>query len=186
MSNIDINAFLSDLKRYWEENDIPNITWEWVTFLRQLLSIKKSNNLLEIWTANGFSAINIALELKKYWWKMTTIEFSPLSRGQALENFEKAWVWKNILSLEWNALDIIPTLEEKYDFVFIDWMKKRYLDFLNLVWDKVESSWIILLDDVIKFRYKMEDLYEFLNKKNITHSVLQIDEDDGVILIIKP
>lgn len=186
MSNNNINHFLRELKDYGEKNDIPNITWEGVTFLRQLLNIKKPSNVLEIWTANWFSGINIALELEKNWWKLTTIEFSPLSRWQALENFEKAWVSEIITSLEWNALDIIPTLKEEYDFVFIDWMKKRYLDFLNLVWDKVEKDWVILLDDVIKFRYKMEDFYDFLDKKNITHSVLQIDEDDGVILIIKP
>jgi predicted O-methyltransferase YrrM len=39
-----------------------------------------------------------------------------------------------------NALDILPTLEEKYDFIFIDAMKKRYKDFFILTWDKLESG----------------------------------------------
>jgi len=181
----DINKFLAELKAFWIKNDIPNVTEKWALFLRNMIKIKSPKSILEIWTANWYSTIQMAREVKKIWWKITTIEFSPLSRWQALDNFKTVWFEDIITSLEWNALDIIPTLEEKYDFVFIDWMKKRYLDFLNLVWDKVESWWVIILDDVIKFRYKMESFYEFLEKNNMEYNLLPIDEDDGVIMIVK-
>jgi predicted O-methyltransferase YrrM len=39
-----------------------------------------------------------------------------------------------------NALDEIPKLKESFDFVFIDGMKRRTVDFLELVWDKVKGS----------------------------------------------
>jgi len=180
------DKFLSELKEYWIKNDIPNISFTNARFLRDLVKIKKTKNILEIGTANGFSTINFAFELKKLWnWTITTIEFSPNSHNDALNNFEKAWVSFLIKPFLWNALDIIPTLNEKYDFVFIDWMKKRSKDFLQLVWDKVEDWGVIVIDDVIKFKEKMLSLYEYIEENKISYNVIPIDEDDWVMMIIK-
>ena len=65
-------------------------------------------------------------------------------------------------------------------------MKKRSKDFLELVWDKVESEGVIIIDDVIKFKEKMLNLYEYLDQEKIDYNVLPIDPDDGIIMIIKP
>lgn len=177
--------YLKNLKEYWLKNDIPNISITNAKFLRDLIKIKNAKNILEIWTANWFSTINFAFELKNTWWKITTIEFSPNSQSDALKNFKEAWVENLIIPLLWNALDIIPALKEKYDFVFIDWMKKRSKDFLELVWDKTEKNWIIIIDDVIKFKEKMISLYDYLKEENITYNVIPIDPDDGIIMIIR-
>lgn len=181
--NIDI--FLKDLKKHGIENEIPNISETNARFLRDLIKIAKTKNMLEIWTANWFSAINFALELKEIWGKITTIEFSKLSYDIALENFKIAWVSETINALNGNALDIIPALEETYDFVFIDGMKRRTKDFLELVWNKVIPGWIIIIDDVIKFREKMIWFWEYLEDNQIKYNIIPIDIDDGIVMIIK-
>jgi predicted O-methyltransferase YrrM len=84
-----------------------------------------------------------------------------------------------------NALDIIPTLEENYDFVFIDGMKRRTKDFLELVWDKVLPGGIIIIDDVIKFREKMVGFWEHLEEQKIPYNIIPIDVDDGIVMIVK-
>jgi hypothetical protein len=56
---------------------------------------------------------------------------------------------------------------------------------LKLVWDKTLPNAIIIIDDVIKFRFKMESLYEYLNTENIKYEVIQIDDDDGIMIIKK-
>ncbi len=43
----------------------------------------------------------------------------------------------------------------------------------------------MIIDDVIKFAHKMSNFYEFLAEQHIEYSVLKIDEDDGVIMIVK-
>lgn len=182
---MNINEFLKELKKHWIENEIPNISETNARFLRDLIKIKKAKNMLEIWTANGYSAIHFALELKEVWWKLTTIEFSKLSYDKALENFEIAWVSESINAINWNALFVIPELKETYDFVFIDWMKRRTKDFLELVWDKVENRWIIIIDDVIKFKEKMIGFWEYLEEKNINYNIIPIDIDDGIVMIVK-
>jgi len=182
---MNLDSFLKKLKKHWIENEIPNISETNAKFLRDLIKISKTKNMLEIWTANWYSAINFALELKENWGKLTTIEFSKLSYNTALENFKLAWVLEIINAINWNALDIIPKLKEKYDFVFIDGIKKRTKDFLELVWDKVEKDWIIIIDDVIKFREKMIWFWEYLEDNKITYNIIPIDIEDGIVMIVK-
>lgn len=181
----DIEKKLIELKKYWEQNDIPNISLTNAKFLMDLIKIKKPKRMLEIWTANWFSSICFALELKKIWWILTTIEFSEYSYNEAIRNFYNFEVEKSINLILWNALDIIPKLKEKYDFVFIDWMKRRTKDFLELVWDKLKKDWIIIIDDVIKFKEKMIWLREYLEEKNIKYNLIPIDIEDGILMIIK-
>lgn len=181
----DVNEFLKELKSYWIQNEIPNISETNAKFIRDLIKISFSKNMLEIWTANWFSAINFALELQKNNWKLTTIEFSKLSYDQAVINFEKAWVTNTINAINGNALDIIPKIDEEFDFVFIDWMKRRTKDFLELTWNKVKTWWIIIIDDVIKFREKMTWFWEYLEENKIDYNIIPIDIEDWIVMIIK-
>jgi predicted O-methyltransferase YrrM len=58
----------------------------------------------------------------------------------AEENIKKAQLEETVTLQFGNALDAIPALEKTFDFVFIDGMKRRTVDFLSLVWDKVEPD----------------------------------------------
>lgn len=188
---MDEKEFLKKLKKHGEKNDIPNISFANAKFLRDLIKIKKAKNILEIWTANGFSTINFAFEIKNLSSSsITTIEFSPNSYNDAIKNFKEAWLESLINPILWNALDVIPKLKKKYDFVFIDGMKKRSKDFLVLVWNKTKKGWIIIIDDVIKFnkvenKEKMKSLYEYVEENNIDYNVIPIDWDDGIMMIIR-
>lgn len=179
------NEFLKELRVYWIKNEIPNITDINANFLGDLIRIKRVKNMLEIWTANWFSAINFWIVLEKFWWKLTSIEFSLNSYNQALNNIKEVELNNTVKLINSNALDIIPKLNEMYDFVFIDWMKRRTVDFLTLVWDKIEKDWIIIIDDVIKFRDKMLWLWDYLKDNNIKYNIIPIDKDDGVMMIVK-
>ena len=180
-----LKKLIKELREFGKINDVPNITEINAKFLKDLIKIWKYKNALEIGTANWLSAIELSSELEKNSWKLTTIEFSTPSFLQAKENIKKAWFEKNVELLNWNALFIIWELNEKYDFVFIDWMKRRSVDFLDLVWEKVEMNWLIIIDDVIKFGDKMKGLKKFLEKNNINYNIISVDIDDGIMMIIK-
>lgn len=182
---MDRELFLENLKKHWEANDIPNISKENAAYLRWILRKNKVQHLLEIWSANGYSTINFAIELEKTWGKITSIEFSQLAFEEAGDNFQEAGVSEIITHYFGDARDILPLLEEKYDFIFIDGLKKESLNFLLIVWDMALPWATIIIDDVIKFRYKMESLYEYLEQENIPHEILKIDSDDGIMIIKK-
>ena len=183
---MDRNKFLKDLRQYWIDNTVPNISDVNVKFLVDLIKISKTKNMLEIWTANWFSGINFWIELEKVWWKLLSIDFSPKSHNEALENIAEIWLENTITLILWNALDEIPKLENNiYDFIFIDGMMRRSKDFLELSLPKLKKWWIIIIDDVIKFREKMVWLWEYLEENNIEFNVLPIDIDDWVMMIVK-
>jgi len=177
--------YIKKLRAYWIENEVPNITDKNARFLRDLISLQRTQNMLEIGSANWFSAIQFWLELEKTWWKLTTIEFSEPSQKQVVENIKEVWLDNIIKSIRGNALFEIPKLNETFDFVFIDGMKRRTKDFFDLVYDKVRQGGIIVVDDVIKFREKMWDFWDYLEKNKLEYSILPIDEDDGILFMIK-
>lgn len=178
--------FLNNLRKYWIENTIPNISDVNAKFLVDLIKISKTKNMLEIWTANWFSWINFGIELEKVDWNLLSIDFSEKSYLEALDNIKEAWLQNTISLILWNALDEIPKLkDDNYDFIFIDWMMRRSKDFLELSWPKLKKGWIIIIDDVIKFREKMVWLWEYLERNKIQFNVLPIDIDDWVMMIIK-
>ena len=183
---MDLELFLQELAFYGEKNKIPNISMKNAFFLRDILRITSAKNALEIGAANGFSALHFALELQKNDWKLMSIEFSSHAYTMAQENIQKTELSHIIELVYGNALDILPTLKNSfYDFVFIDGMKRRTKDFLELVWDKVRPSWVIVIDDVIKFEHKMLGLEDFLKEKQIIYHILPIDGDDGIMMIVK-
>lgn len=178
--------FLKELRQYGLNNTIPNISDVNVKFLVDLIKISKTNNMLEIWTANWFSWINFWLELEKNGWTLISIDFSEKSHLEALDNIKNIWLENTISLILWNALDEIPKLKNNsFDFIFIDGMMRRSKDFLELSLPKLKDGWIIIIDDVIKFRKKMVWLWEYLEENNIKYNVLPIDEDDGVMMIVK-
>ncbi len=176
---------LKQLRLYWAENNVPNITDENAAFLTNLLEEKKVTNLLEIGTANGYSTIVLWDVLEQHAWHMLSIDFSPKSHGLATDNITKAWLNATVDLVLANALTFLPILQDSYDFVFIDGMKRRTKDFLELVWDKVPEWWTIVIDDVIKYKEKMTWFYEYVEAQNMNYEVIQVDSDDGIMIILK-
>jgi predicted O-methyltransferase YrrM len=81
---------------------------------------------------------------------------------------------------------VIPTLRDDYfDMVYIDAMKREYLDYLRLTISKMTPDAIIVIDDVIKFRDKMENLYEYLDSSHVPYTITQTDPDDGIMIIYR-
>jgi len=182
---MDRNDLLKELREYWTKNTIPNISDVNAKFLTDLINIKKAKNVLEIGTANWFSTIHLGIATEKNNWKVISIELSIPSFAEAEVNIKNAKLENTVKLIFWNAIDEIPKLKEKFDFVFIDWMMKATKNFLWLVWNKVEVWWVIIIDDVIKFKNKMPWFKEFLEENNIKHNILPIDIDDWIMMIIK-
>ncbi len=106
-------------------------------------------------------------------------------QNEACEHFHACWVESFITPLLWDALTLIPTLPDTYfDFVFIDAMKKSYLDYYLLIQPKLVSPAMIIVDDVKKFRYKMENFYNYLSEKKIEYTLYEVDDDDATMIIL--
>ena len=104
--------------------------------------------ILEIGTYTGYSALCLAEGLPKNG-ILHTIDINDELENFILRFFNKS-KYKNQLKLHiGNALDIIPRLPDHIDLVFIDADKRIYLDYYQLLIDKVKPGGIILADNVL-------------------------------------
>jgi predicted O-methyltransferase YrrM len=63
--------------------------------------------------------------------------------------FKKSGLENNIIQYNGCALEIIPKIEEKFDLIFIDADKENYINYFNLVIDKLNNNGVILADNVL-------------------------------------
>lgn len=179
---MNISQYLKSLKSSSLERKIPNISESNAEFLKELIRARKPKHLLEIGTANGYSALQFSTVLEE-WSDITTIEYAANAHKEAIEHFSNCKT-KNIYAMYGDAKQIIPALRDAYfDFLYIDGMKREYLDYLILSLPKLTPDALIVIDDVEKFRDKMENLYTWLESKNISYTLEKTDPDDSIMII---
>ena len=101
----------------------------------------------------------------------------------AVTNFKNCKV-KNIHAIWGDAKSVIPALADGYyDLVYIDAMKKEYLQYLLLILQKCTPDAIIVIDDVEKFADKMQDLYAYLDSQETPYQLNKTDIDDSIMII---
>ncbi|WP_167615865.1 O-methyltransferase [Maribellus sediminis] len=116
-----------------------------LTMLSKMIGPK---NILELGTYTGYSAICLAKGLQEGG-KLVTIEVDDELESLAQKYFKKAGLQDKIEQRIGSALDIIPTLNEPFDLVFLDADKREYLDYYNLLIDRLESGAYILADNTL-------------------------------------
>ena len=121
-------------------------------FQGRLLSIIskliKPKKVLEIGTYTGYSAICISEGMNKKGIIHTIDKNEELNTIQK-KYFKKSGLENNIIQYNGCALDIIPKIEEKFDLIFIDADKENYINYFNLVIDKLNNNGVILADNVL-------------------------------------
>jgi len=121
-------------------------------FQGRLLSIIskliKPKKVLEIGTYTGYSAICISEGMNKNGIIHTIDKNEELNTIQK-KYFKKSGLENNIIQYNGCALDIIPKIEEKFDLIFIDADKENYINYFNLVINKLNNNGVILADNVL-------------------------------------
>lgn len=166
------------------EHLVPCISPENADFLVRTFEAHGVKDLLEVGTAHGYSTLRFAEMVARKNGTVTTIEFSKPSFEMANEYFTESEHHQRIFSNFGNALDFLPTLRPAtYDGVFIDAEKRATRDFFIACIPLLKKNGIIIVDDAIKFRWKMESFYEYLESQKIPYEVVRTDEDDGVVVV---
>ena len=164
--------------------------------LLELISMMiRPDNILEIGTFTGYSAICLAKGLKPGG-RLITIEINDELTAFSHSYFLKAGLEAKITQLTGNALDLIRGLDLLFDLVFIDADKREYIDYYRLIIDKVKPGGFILADNVLWGGQVLEratsdqqargiiDFNEMIRKETIIEDVI-IPIRDGLMLIRK-
>ena len=116
--------------------------------LRHIILMLRPQRVLEIGTFSGYSTLWMAAALPDGG-RIDTIEVNDEMEDLIREGFDRAGVAERIRLVIGDALDILPTLTETYDLVYIDANKRDYVAYYQSVIDLVRPGGWILADNVL-------------------------------------
>ena len=140
---------LDEIEREALASFVPIIRKEMQSFLKVLLSIKRPKRILEVGTAVGFSAILMA-EYDPVECEIITIENYEKRIPIARENFIRAEKEEQITLLEGDAKDVLETLTEPFDLIFMDAAKGQYMNWLPDVLQLMHKGSVLVSDNVLQ------------------------------------
>lgn len=192
--------WLTDLERQAITDMVPIIRKETQQLLRFLVRYHKPEQILEVGTAVGFSAL-LMWEASGKSTRITTIENYEKRIPIARENFVKNGADAQITLLEGDAAEVLKTLDGTYPMVFMDAAKGQYSAFLPEVLRLLAPGGLLITDnvlqdgDLLESRYavtrrdrtihaRMRDyLYELMHSDLLDSTILNVG--DGMALSVK-
>ncbi|CAM1367440.1 O-methyltransferase [Tenacibaculum xiamenense] len=154
--------------------------------LSMISKLIQPNKILEIGTYTGYSALCLAEGLRDGGTLFTIDKNEELEELQR-KYFDKSEYKDQIKQYVGNAIEIIPQIDEKFDLVFIDADKSNYLNYFDLIIDKMNSGGVILSDNVLWSGKVVEEL----NPRDIDTKVLLeynrlLNEDSRLETVLLP
>ena len=196
----ELSPVLKEIQKEAIDTYVPIIRPETVNLLQLLIKMNRPKRILEVGAAVGFSA-SLMAETAGEDSVITTIENYEPRIPIANANFKRAGKDKQITLLEGDAMEILPTLEGPYDFIFMDAAKGQYINFWPEVKRLIKDGGVVVTDnvlqdgDIIQSRFaitrrnrtihkRMRDyLFELTHDEDFNTTILPLG--DGVSISVK-
>ncbi len=165
-------------------------------FLEMISQLVLPERILELGTFTAYTTICLARGLKENG-LIYTIEKNIEFKNTIHHYLDKAKITSKTKVLFGNALDIIPTLEEKWDIIYIDADKTNYLNYYKLLLPSLKSNGILFADNVLwngkisletnekdKDTKAIKEFNEFVQRDGRVKNVL-LPLRDGIMMVKK-
>lgn len=116
--------------------------------LYMLCKMIRPKRVLELGTYTGYSAISMAMALDTDA-ILHTIEIFDELEEVIRKYIRKAGIEDKIRCHFGDAMEVLPSIDEQFDLVFIDADKRKYPDYYTLVFDKVKPGGYIIADNIL-------------------------------------
>ena len=158
---------LKKIKELALENHIPIIMDDTLEVIEKVLKDENPKRILEIGTAVGYSAscfVRVCPDVI-----VDTIELNEERYNEALVNLKNIGIENNVNVYLGNAVEILPTLNNNYDIVFIDANKGKYPVFLQEAIRMINNNGLIIADNVLYKGYVMSDYNKHKQRTAVRH-----------------
>ena len=142
------DALLLELEQEAAQEDIPIVGPLVGELLYLLATINGSEQILEIGTATGYSAIYLARALKSTRGRLVTVEKQPEMAQRADRNLRRAGLQQSVEIRIGEALDQLKRLKPGFDLLFLDIDKKSYADCLPHCRRLLRPGGLLVADNV--------------------------------------
>lgn len=167
---ISRGELLDTIEKKAIEDGVPIIRSETAALLRSLTAALRPENILEIGTAVGYSALQMCQVMPENC-HITTIEKYEKRIPEAKENFRKAGEESRITFLEGDADMWLKELKGKqFDLVFMDAAKGQYLNWLPLLLDLMPVGAVLISDNVLKDGDVVQSRFAVQRRNRTIHS----------------
>ena len=173
---------LEKIKQKALENHIPIIMDDTLEVIEKELKENPPKRILEIGAAVGYSAMCFSEFLAENG-VIDTIERDEERIQEAKENFKNVGVENKINLYEGDAVEILPTLNEKYDMVFIDAAKGKYPFFLKESLRMIKDNGVIFADNILYKGYVMSDYNKHKQRtavRNLREYIKEVTENENL------
>ena len=173
---------LEKIKQKALDEHIPIIMDDTLEVVDKILKEVKPKHILEIGTAVGYSAICFSEYLSEDG-EIDTIERDEERIIEAKANIEKVGVSNKINIYSGDAVEILPTLNNKYDVVFIDAAKGKYPFFLKEALRMLNTHGVILADNILYKGYVMSDYNKHKQRtavRNLREYIKEVTENPDI------
>lgn len=168
---------------------VPIIRKDMQAFLKFMMRLCKPRNILEVGTAVGFSALLMSEYAPEA--HITTIENYEKRIPIARENIAKAGKSASIDLIPGDATEILPTLTDTYDFIFMDAAKGQYINFLPEIMRLLSKGGILVSDNVLQDGDIIESRFAVVRRDRTIHTRMReylytLKHMEGVSTVILP
>ena len=160
---------LEEIEAEAKKNYVPVIRKEMQSFLKSMLALKRPERILEVGTAVGFSAL-LMEEYNPVPCRITTIENYEKRIPIAQENFKHAGKEKEITLIPGDATEVLKTLEDPYDFLFMDAAKGQYINFLPDILRLLSPGGLLISDNVLQDGDIIESRFAVTRRNRTIHA----------------
>ena len=170
---------LEKIKQNALDEHIPIIMDDTLEYLDNMFKDAHIENILEIGTAVGYSAICFSKYLSETG-KIDTIERDEERTKEAKENIKAMELSDKINIFVGDAVEILPTFDKKYDIIFIDAAKGKYPFFLSEALRMSKSGTIIVADNILYKGYVMSDYNKHKQRtavRNLREYIAEVTEN---------
>lgn len=138
---------LAQLRDLTKSEGVPTILTDGLNELMLLCGIKQPKTILELGTATGCSGIAMLLSGENS--TLYTIENRERSFNAARENFARFNLTERVKQYLGDAIEVLPTIDCGFDFVFLDCNKSKYKDLLPVIKSKMNKGGVLFADNVL-------------------------------------
>jgi len=170
-------------------NHIPyDSTADDAMLLRILIDSMNAKRGVEVGVARGFGAMNMGIALERTGGHLYGVDIDARMCAKARENLKTVALDKFVTVIEGDALKVLPKLEGKYDFVFLDALKRDYFRYFKDLEGKLVDGALIAADNSIRSARAMKDFLDFVFKSDEYDAITiraSMAKNDGMTLIYK-
>ena len=142
------DPFLAEMEAYAAEHRVPIADREVARFIEITARITGARKALEIGMAIGYSVVHLARGMGEQG-RVVTIDPSDEMINAATDYLKRAGLLERVEIKRGKALEVMPSLDETFDLLFIDAVKEEYAQYLDLGLPRLRTGGVVIVDNLL-------------------------------------